>query len=437
MSVKINSLEIENVKRVKAVKLEPSANGLTVIGGRNGQGKTSVLDAIAWALGGGRKKPSQVEREGSVNQPYLKVVLNNGLIVERKGKNSTLSVTDPTGEKGGQNLLDSFVEELAIDLPKFMEKTNKEKADTLLQIIGVGDQLALLEKKEKEKESERLLTGQDARRKKSHAEELIHYDGVPDDFIKASDLIQQQQEILGRNGENQRLRQQSASIQQQNSNQSYLIQQKKQEIERLQAELAGLEEQQTKTTNDLVTAQKTVEQLQDESTVEIEESIAEIETINDKIRSNHTKLIAEEEAHKLSQQYQVLDDEIEQIRKQKRDLLKSADLPLPELSVDEGELVYRGQKWDNMSGSEQLRVSTAIVRKLKPQCGFVLIDKLEQMDLQTLNEFSQWLEQEQLQAIAARVTTTDEAAIIIEDGEVVGAPEVELKQPENVWKGGF
>lgn len=437
MSVKINSLEIENVKRVKAVKLQPSPNGLTVIGGRNGQGKTSVLDAIAWALGGGRKKPSQVEREGSVNQPYLKVVLNNGLIVERKGKNSTLSVTDPTGEKGGQNLLDSFVEELAIDLPKFMEKTSKEKADTLLQIIGVGDQLALLEKEEKQKESERLLTGQDARRKKSHAVELIHYDGVPDDFIKASDLIQQQQEILGRNGENQRLRQQTASLQQQHNNQAYLIQQKKQEIERVQAELNELEQQHSKTTNDLATAQKTAEQLQDESTSEIEESIAEIETINDKIRSNHTKLIAEEEAHKLAQQYQLLDDEIEQIRRRKRDLLKSADLPLPELSVDEGELVYRGQKWDNMSGSEQLRVSTAIVRKLKPQCGFVLIDKLEQMDLQTLNEFSQWLEQENLQAIAARVTTTDEAAIIIEDGEVVGTPEVELKQTENVWKGGF
>ena len=52
MSVKINKLEIENVKRIKAVKLEPTANGLTVIGGRNNQGKTSVLDSIAWALAG-------------------------------------------------------------------------------------------------------------------------------------------------------------------------------------------------------------------------------------------------------------------------------------------------------------------------------------------------------------------------------------------------
>ena len=53
-NIKINKPEIENVKRVKAVKIEPTANGLTVIGGRNAQGKTSVLDSIAWALGGDR-----------------------------------------------------------------------------------------------------------------------------------------------------------------------------------------------------------------------------------------------------------------------------------------------------------------------------------------------------------------------------------------------
>ena len=48
--IKINSFELENVKRVKAVSYEPTENGLTVIGGKNGQGKTSILDAIAWAL---------------------------------------------------------------------------------------------------------------------------------------------------------------------------------------------------------------------------------------------------------------------------------------------------------------------------------------------------------------------------------------------------
>ena len=109
MSVKINKLEIENVKRIKAVKLEPTANRLTVIGGRNNQGKTSVLDSIAWALGGENFRPSDATREGSIIPPNLKIVLNNGLIVERKGKNSALKVTDPSGQKAGQALRNTFV----------------------------------------------------------------------------------------------------------------------------------------------------------------------------------------------------------------------------------------------------------------------------------------------------------------------------------------
>jgi hypothetical protein len=88
-----------------------------------------------------------------------------------------------------------------------------------------------------------------------------------------------------------------------------------------------------------------------------------------------------------------------------------------------------------MSGSDQLKVSVAIVRKLKPQCGFVLLDKLEQMDLDTLTEFGQWLEQEGLQAIATRVSTGDECSIVIEDGYVVGAEQpAEPEAPK--WKAG-
>ncbi len=143
--VKINKLEIENVKRIKAVQLEPNASGLTVIGGRNRQGKTSVIDAIAWALGGDRFRPSQAQREGALTPPDLRVELDNGLIVERRGKNSELKVTDPSGRRGGQQLLNEFVEQLALDLPRFMQASSREKANTLLQIIGLREQLAALE----------------------------------------------------------------------------------------------------------------------------------------------------------------------------------------------------------------------------------------------------------------------------------------------------
>ena len=105
---------------------------------------------------------------------------------------------------------------------------------------------------------------------------------------------------------------------------------------------------------------------------------------------------------------------------------------MPELSVKEGELIYKGQEWDNMSGSDRLKVSTAIVRKLNPKCGFVLLDKLEQMDTDTLNDFGRWLESEGLQAIATRVSTGDECSIIIEDGY---SKPVEKKET-TTWKAG-
>ena len=205
-AMKINKLEIENVKRVKAVKLEPTQNGLTIIGGNNRQGKTSVLDSIAWALGGDRYRPSEAQRHESVIPPTLHIVMNNGLVVERKGKNSDLKVTDPTGKKGGQQLLNEFVEQLAIDLPKFLESSSQEKAKTLLRIIGVGDKLAELEKKEKELYNQRLTIGQIADQKKKYAKEQPYYPDAPKDIVSPTELIRQQQDILAKNGENQRKR---------------------------------------------------------------------------------------------------------------------------------------------------------------------------------------------------------------------------------------
>lgn len=433
MTITINKLEIENVKRIKAVKIEPSATGLTIVGGNNNQGKTSVLDAIAWALGGNKFKPSKAMREGSTVAPTLKVTLSNGLIVERKGKNSSLKVIDPNGQKGGQQLLDSFVEELAINLPKFMESTAKEKADTLLQIIGVGQQLAELEIKEKELYDNRHAIGVIADQKEKFAKEQPYYPEAPKELVSISELIQQQQAILAKNGENARKRQNVSTIQQ-----NYDF--KTSEVERLKQQLAEAEEQLEQLGNDLQIAKADAMDLHDENTEEIENSIAAIDETNRKVRANLDKDKAEEDAKTQRDQYHLLTTQIEAVRQDKRNLLTNADLPLEGLSVDDGKLLFQGQEWDNMSGSQQLMVSTAIVRKLKPECGFVLIDKLEQMDQDTLNQFGAWLEQEGLQAIATRVSTGEECAIIIDDGysiENEAHQTATLEPAKPSWQGGF
>ncbi|MFR8334772.1 MAG: hypothetical protein ACLU9S_22435 [Oscillospiraceae bacterium] len=188
---------------------------------------------------------------------------------------------------------------------------------------------------------------------------------------------------------------------------------------------------------DLEIAQKDAADLRDESTVQIEADLRNIEAINIKVRSNCDREKAEQEAEEYSGQYEALTAELEGIRKQKYDLLNGAHLLLDGLSVEDGELTYHGKKWDAMSGSDQLRVSTAIVRALNPRCGFVLLDKLEQMDLRTLQEFGAWLQEQGLQAIATRVSTGGECSIIIEDGAAAGAATPELPQGKAWQKGVF
>lgn len=419
--MKINRLEIENVKRIHAVMIEPSKDGLTIIGGKNRQGKSSVLDAIAWALGGNKYKPTQAANADSTIPPRLKIIMDNGLVVERKGKNSDLKVTDPEGQKGGQQLLDSFVEELAINLPKFMEATGKEKANTLLQIIGVGPQLAELEQKEKQLYQERLYVGRTADQKEKFAAEQPYYPDAPEEPVSASELIKEQQEILARNGQRQQWAREYDRILSDLEKNENAIEAYERAIRDLKKERETLNEKRK-------AAEKTPAELKMESTEELERSIDNIELINRKVRANLDKAKAEEDAKQYRDQYTELTNAIEDVRKQKTSLLDSADLPLPGLSVKDGELIYNGQQWDNMSSAEQMIVSTSIVRKLNPKCGFVLLDKLEAMDLDTLKEFGAWLEQEGLQAIATRVSTGDECSIVITDGYVEGQDGVFAKE---------
>lgn len=252
---------------------------------------------------------------------------------------------------------------------------------------------------------------------------MEYHPDLPKEPVSAAELIAKQQEILKHNAENQRLREQVDVVQARLNDVTEKAAMLKAQLNEAEAQIAAYKDQ-------LETARKSALDLHDESTEALEKNIAEVDELNRKIRVNLDREKAEIDAEGFTKQYDQLSNDIEAIRKAKKSLLDGANLPLPGLSVQDGELQYNGQKWDCMSGAEQLKVATAIVRKLSPECGFVFVDKLEQMDIDTLKEYGNWLEGEGLQVIGTRVSTGDECSIIIEDGYVKGASEEAVSKKE-------
>lgn len=411
-NVKISALELENVKRIKAIQLVPTENGLTVIGGRNAQGKSSVLDAIAWALGGNKMKPKAPNRDGAETPASIHMELNNGLIVERSGKNGTLKVTDSRGLKGGQALLDEFVGQLALDLPRFMVASDKERADYLLGILGVSDELARIDGEIKSAYDERRFVGQDADRKAKAAEDMEFYADAPSETISLTDLTAKMQEAVAFNSDNAAARNRVGRMYDE-------IERSKREIDELTARLNELTAKQNEHIAIYNAEAERVHGLIDVDTEHIKSAIADAEATNAKVRANQRKADAQEHARSLKERCDELSKRLDSLRKERVALLDNAGMPLAGISVDGGVLSYNGHVWSDMSGAEQLRVATAIVRATKPECGFVLVDKLEQFDAQQLSEFAAWCESEGLQVIGTRVATDDSCTVIIEDGMVV------------------
>lgn len=422
MATKITKLELENVKRVRALKMAPAQTGLTTIGGRNCQGKTSILDAICYALGGEKYRPSKLQRDGSIAEASIRLTLSNGLVVERGGKNAALKVIDPTGARAGQKLLDEFVEELALNLPKFLNMNNRDKARVLLSILGIEEQLAAIDAEEKAAYDERTMQGRIADQKEKYAAEMPEWHDVPEKPLTPGALVAESQAIMARNAAKAAARQNIAELGAAYEHASQAAQAKGLRVKELHAMLeAAIEDERQamqaadEAAKKLNNARQT-EVGEDEPTAGVEAKLAALEEVNSKIRANADKQKALDDAAVHREKYDELTQQVEAARDKRRALLESVSLPLPGLTIDAGELLYNGQRWDNMSGMEQIRVAAAIIRRRKPECGFILLDKMEAFDLEQLQSLSTWLEAENLQAIATRVSTGDECSIIIEDG---------------------
>lgn len=136
---KIVSLTAENVKRISAVHIVPGDDGVVLIGGRNAQGKSSVLDSIMMALAGASTIPDEPIRRG---EESAEVTVDLGEIVVRRrftksGSTVTVKTKDKASYSSPQKVLDGLFSKLSFDPLKFSMMKPDEQAKTLIELVGI------------------------------------------------------------------------------------------------------------------------------------------------------------------------------------------------------------------------------------------------------------------------------------------------------------
>lgn len=403
---RIIKLEAENVKRLRAVQITPEGH-LINIGGRNGQGKTSLLDAIEMALGGGRSIPGKPIRDG---EDSARIVLETDeLVITRTftQKGSYLKVANKDGAKfsNGQEVLDALIGKYSFDPLDFTRLDPKKQAETLRELVGIDT--SELDARRAVTFSTRTDINRDIKRFQAALDRTPHHEGIGDAEKSAAEIIDA---IEFANQNNAKFRNTEQMI----SACTTQISTIEEEISRLQAKLRDAMDQKSK-------ALKAKSELSLMDTDELKNSLSSIEDHNRKVRENQQHATILDQLDRATQASDELTEEIEGIDAEKSRVIREASFPIEGLGFDDDNRVtYNGIPFDQASSAEQIRVSVSIGLALNPKLRLLLVRDGSLLDSDALALLDQLATQHDAQILCERVGEGKECQVIIEDGMVKG-----------------
>lgn len=395
--MKIVSLEAENYKRLKAVEITPDGN-MVVIGGRNAQGKSSVLDAI-WAALGGREgnKASKPIRDG---EDKARVRLDLGdMIVTRvwSGENSTVKVESVDGAvfKSPQALLDGLIGRLSFDPLAFTRLAPKEQREALIGLVELPVDLDEIDRERAALFAKRTDAGRDG---KAIGDVTVDKN-LPEAESSASEYISR---IRAAQEQKQAVVDAERAVNDAGDR-----------LAKIRAELAAAE-----AAYDVADkhAQTVVSPTDD--VAQLEEELASLEASNAAIRANNTARAKQETKNTLRTEYEALTKQIADLDAKKKDALASAEFPVDGLGFNEHGVTFQDVPFEQASSAEQIRVSIAMAISGNPKLRVMRIMDGSLLDDENLGMIAASAAEHDMQVWVERVGTGAEIGVIIEDGAV-------------------
>lgn len=425
---KIVELRIENFKRVTALTLHPN-DGVTTIAGRNGQGKSSTLDAIQALFGGKDASPSKPVRLGA--EKAIVVAKTTDYTVTRVFKadgSSSVKIESADGARysSPQAMLDGLLGRLTFDPLSFARSKPKDQAETLRALAGL-DFAALDADRAKVFES-RTVVNRDVKRLEGELSGLPEHPDAPTEIVDVAALAEELRRAEESAGDHRDLETDLRNAERQLASTRDAYQKNRDRKAELEAALAKCEEegsaieaQGREWAEDVVTCRGKVERHQVIDSASVRERIASVETVNARVRANARRAEASAELARRQAQADDLTTKIAEAEAAKVAMLRNAEFPLEGLSLGDDGVTLHGIPFEQASSAEQLRASIAIGAALNPKLAVMLVRDGALLDRSSLELLSEMADAAGIQLLVERVGEGDRMGVVIEDGAIVEA----------------
>ena len=421
----IISLTVENIKKIKAVTIRPHG-GFVEITGRNGQGKSTVLDAIWWALKG--KDNIQAapirngEKSGKITLELQDYLVERTFRRNELGDDYTTKITVTTKDKARmsspQAVLDGFTGMLGFDPLAFMRQTPKEQYDTLRGLCRLEVDVEELDRQYKELFAQRTEINRDVKVCQARLSNMQIPDNAPTERVDVAVLVDKVNEINAAN---------SAVQQKQRMRQTLLADNVRRgdETARLKARLAEIDRETEQANGQIkaITEYLQGHKIQDASAYS--EKIKQAEQINSIIDLRDNRALEEKALRAAQKTEDELTAQMQGLQERKRAAIESAKLPVTGLEFGEGELLLNGVPLAQLSAAEQLKLSMDIAMAENPKLRVILLKDASLLDAQSMDYIRRRAEAEGYQIWAERVASDGAVGFVIEDGELKQNPEAE------------
>lgn len=407
--MRIVALEASNIKRLKAIDVR-FKDGLVVIGGKNDQGKSSTLDAVAMALGGKALVPDKPVRTGQKSGHTI-VTLGDGDVrykvtrtfTSKGTTNLTIEPTDGEPMRSPQTFLDSILGSLSFDPLAFARKmARKEQAEALRQLVGLDT--SAVDKEIEALFEQRAEAGREAKRLAGALGVLTKHEDAPDEEESLTDLASaiakaesDERRRLTLKHEIDTLRAATERAQKVIAEQQAIIEESKERI---------------------VAADSEVRFIPKQDIDAMRSRLGSAEEMNRKVRENRSRRSVSQDLDAAEKRQNKFSEQIERRRQAREDAIAACKFPVDGLALDENGVQLGGVPFDQAGGAQQLRISVAMGLAMNPKLKVLLIKDGSLLDDDSLALVAKMADEAGAQVLMERVGEDKHTTILIEDGEV-------------------